>query len=343
MSDQLRFVVTEALNALLGIHDASDKRTAETALRSLARCTDLPIRLLEQPMNGGQNAYDVVIPVPGHGTFSLCFSPAQGIPWMLLGAQSWRERDFLRVGTEFLQVKDVVAYLDFIWREKDILRKLIELGIVRHELKRRGIGLTPDEVQDALDALRRSLGLYTIESTEAWMSARGLDAGRLESYAIDHGLVSKLRREVVSSDAIDSFCREHSDALDELTLLSLDYDTQAQAEDALATSRGDSLGAILERAALASGPGSARSLNLRRARRIELTGEMKSARPGHAVVLPDRDKWKVVRMISCKPRPNVDDADRELVLSHLFAEWVEAQRGSIDTQWFWGTTNDTTF
>jgi putative peptide maturation system protein len=312
--------------------------TIEERVRRVARETGLDIRLLRDDQVGCGTARDLLVGIPGQGTLSLGFCGEDGVPWPLLGARPWRERDVLRVNEETIEIGDVIGFLDFMWGERRILRGLVDLCIVREHCRRWQVEVSDEELQVAFDALRRSLGLLTKRDTEQWMAEHGLDHERLERYAYDHACVERLR-ERVAGDSLATYIREHRADLQVLSVARLCFRDRAMAEGARARDVTALARQILDGG---DGGGDLVRLDWERIRRRTL-----AARCGEdlgegdvSAVFHSRDGWAFVRVMGAA-WPSEECAEtRSAAREFLFQDWLAERRRAATIEWFWGPADD---
>jgi putative peptide maturation system protein len=197
--DTIRELLPDIADTLTASHARRETPADLSArLAALGRARGIRVTLVSDA-----GSHLVRIERPDGGTLSVGYCPPDAEPWILLGSRSWSEREVLRVDGMPIDVADVIRFFDEMWRDRDILRRLVDVGLIRLECRRLALEVGDDELQDALDAVRRGLGLHTAEVTHAWLRERGLDHAALEAYAHDHALVRKLRDTVVPRERDD--------------------------------------------------------------------------------------------------------------------------------------------
>src|SRR5262249_25679437 len=152
--------------------------------------------------------YDTLLHLAGEGTVSLSFCPEQTLPWPLRGVHRWSEKDLVRVNTTVLKVEQAIAYLDFIWNDAPILKRLVHACLIQETLDQDPIPLSDDEMQLALDAFRQVRQLHKAEDTYRWMEQRGLTHEKLERRVAHEARVAKLR-DRVTAGRVEAYFETH--------------------------------------------------------------------------------------------------------------------------------------
>lgn len=133
-------------------------------------------------------------------TISLSATAPDDLPWPLRGMQRWTSQELLRVNGRVMQIQQAIACVDFLWSERRIADRLIDVMLMEEAIEQQGIAIPDPEVQDCVDALRRGLGLYGADATHRWLAERGMTQQMFEQYACDQATVARLRRAVVESE-----------------------------------------------------------------------------------------------------------------------------------------------
>ena len=336
MNASVNQAVSDTIGQLMALADEQPHPAeALDRVRSLGhRHPDLDFQLLwQREQYDGSVHYDLLLGLDGAGTLALAFSPERSLPWPLRGVQRSSERTLLRVNGVVLWVDEAIACLDFMWDDGRIIDRLVDTCIVRDVLRRQPIDLSPDELQEAMDAFRRARGLFTAEATRRWMARRGLTHAQLEAMVADEAVVAKLRAQV-TADQVDAYLAAHAGDFDRARICRLRFDTAESASQAYAAIRAGELDfyAVAERAA-------ADFADVRRGDAADprLAAAVFAAAPGDVLApLPAKGGFAVVKVVGIA-RTGDDMATRRAVERKLFDDWMEAQRAQADIDWNWGS------
>lgn len=282
--------------------------------------------------------YDALVAHEGRGTISLSFCPDRGLPWPLRGVQRWSEYELLRVNQMLLRVDEAIDFIDFVWREEPLMKRLIDTCLVREILEKEPIEVSDEELQAAMDEFRAARGLHEREAMLAWMQDSGLDLGRVERYLEWEVMKAKLRRKVAGQRVEDYFATARA-SFDIVDFAELVFDEPAEASrvaDMLQRGTADFF-AIAARAFVERGP---RTSLFTRAARGELAPAaaeaLFGATPGATVgpIVVD-GKSRIYRVLALRPA-ELDPATRERIEQKLFDEWLARRRRSARIEWNWG-------
>jgi putative peptide maturation system protein len=240
-----------------------------------------------------------------------------------------------------LTVQDAVALLDFVWEDRQIVMRLVDMCVIRGELERNPILLSAADIQDALDTFRAKRGLLTARSTVHWMKERGLTQERLENLAADQERVRRLRKSVTTNQ-IEHYFDGHRDEFSRVAVLLVPVD----ARSAVAITGPAEIEAA---ARVAVG----RSLRDRRAASPTFTTVTNShpwrdlvvgvfGTPVGAVCGPyQRDGEAWYALVMDRVAPSLEPGTRDSIEKILFDEWLANRRRKARIEWFWGRSDVT--
>jgi putative peptide maturation system protein len=320
MRDDVVQAVAAELRAL-----AVEEVAPEAALprmRALGQRLGAPVQLLfsREPYGDGW-AYDAVVDEAG-GAFVVRYCAERGVPFLLHAAERLGDRELLRVDGQALLVRDAVALLDFVWSERPLMRRLVDVCIIQAELERAPVEVDDAAVQAALDRLRATHGLYDAEATRRWMAERNLTHARLERWAVEQAEILALRDRLVGGDVEAHFAAHAADydrALVARMTVPADARGRAFAEEVAAARLPLPAVEELLRGALAPA--------LRRAVFDEPPGPLRVVRDGEALTLVQ---------VESVTRAVLDDATRDRIADELFAAWLGRRRAAARIDWNWG-------
>lgn len=336
-------VILEVIAALRALSRSSATPAEATAqLRALAGPR---IELIhERDAASDRYQFDAIVDLPD-GAAVVRYCPDRSAPFILRGAERLGDRDLVQVDGEVLSVSEAIALLDFIWRDRPVMRRLLDACLLQAALRADPVELRDDQVQAALDAIRATNGLYSAEATRRWMAERGITHEALEARAADQAAIRALRDRVVGGAVAGHFAAHHAE-YDAATLarVALPDDPEHRARVEHAVARGMELTELL---GLVIAAGYAPSMDapvVARVRRRELTGALRAAvfdaAGGHLRVVREPPRITVVHVFAVHPA-ELDDATAELIATELFDDWLAQRRGQARIEWNWGTVDRT--
>jgi putative peptide maturation system protein len=358
MSDAVPGVLSDVFAYLDGL--AREGARPETAcarlpqLRARHPGAEIEVVWEEQAFDRSMH-YDALIRPPGGATISMSVCPDSELPWPLRGLQRWKDSDLVRVNTTVMSVADAIAKIDVLWEKAPLMQRVIDSCLIEEALAREPFDVDDEEVQQALDGMRRGRGLYTVADFEAWMADTGTTWQALETLAIALARTARLRERTVG-DRVDAYLAQHRSEFDLVALASVQT-RSAQVAAALAEAVRLGGQGLLQAAqqAFAQSPEQQIETSLRQVRRHQLDapvaramaeaqiapGPSGSIAGGVAVgPLATEDGFTLVQPLSVEPAlPG--EALRRAVVTKLFDDWLREQRRSARIEWFWGDVERT--
>jgi putative peptide maturation system protein len=284
--------------------------------------------------------YDALLRVSDLGTVSLGFAPDRAVPWPLRGAHRWTEKMLLRVNQQVLNMDQAIACLDFIWDDRGVIDRLVNVCLIQEALAQDPIDLSDDELQEAMDGFRRAHRLYTAEQTVAWMTRRGMTHEQLERYVADEAIVAKLRERVTASE-VDSYLAAHLADFDAARIARIDFADEAAAHRAAAQIRAgehDFFATAARRFLDQLEPAPEFAL-LQRVGAPPDWEAVFAAAPGDTLgPLPAGNGYAVVRVLAVAPA-EAGERTRRAVERVLFERWLANRRDAATIEWNWGNAD----
>ena len=347
---QIRQTLTATLDCLLELNENNVRpKAARERFRQFQQQQGIPMDLVwEEERFDGSVHYDALLHIPGEGTVSVSFAPDHALPWPMRGTRRWDESTLLRVNQEYLNMEQAVAFLDFMWNEAPLVKRLVNVCLIQEELKRNCLELSNEEMQDAMDAFRRARRLYTAEETRRWIEDNGTTQEKLEQIVGGEALVEKLRNRVTAGH-VEEYFEQHRAEFDRVIGFRIDFADAQTARQSLGRIRTGDLEfqAAAKKQFLASvlngspAPHTGYITMRRSESETELGAAMFAAAPGE-LVGPFRDgtRWCLVQVHEQGPA-RLDATTRREIQQRLFDEWLEARRKDYQIEWLWGNANQT--
>ncbi|HLL21046.1 MAG TPA: TIGR04500 family putative peptide maturation system protein [Kofleriaceae bacterium] len=285
--------------------------------------------------------YDVLLRHGDGATVALSVCLDRALPWPLRGVRRWSDAELAQVNGQLLTMQHAVDLLDVVWNEAPIRDRLINACLVKEELERYPIEIEHDELQRAVDGLRRAHKLYSVEETLRWMQQRGLSHEDLELLAAHNLRFIKLRERVTAA-YVEAFFENQRSDFDTADVARLECGDAATAthiyDQIMAGELGFFEAAQRQFVAGAQQQGTLFARLRRRDIPEALGKKIFSANPGD-VIGPEDDGLVVTRVLS-RTDARLETA-RGAVEELLFERWLAERRRSARITWHWGTTDRT--
>ncbi len=346
MTENLQRALTDTLTALITLsHDGARPPEALARLQSVReRHPETPVDLVwEEEAYDGAVHYDALLQLPDSGTVALSYCADRGLPWPLRGVHRWSDADLVRVNATILKVDQAIGCLDFLWEDRRLMDRLVNVCLIEEELSRDPIDLSSEELQQAMDGFRRAHRLYTAEATHRWMERRGMTHEQLEKYAGDEALVARLRHRVTDADVPAHFAAHRAD-FDSARVARIDFTDEGDAHRVYEQIRAGEVGffeAARRRFLEADTPrdgtiGSLFTILRRGEAPAALAAAVFGAAPNDVVgPAPIEDGFVVALVLDLTPAC-LDEPVRTAIARLLFDQWLEERRRSARIAWNWG-------
>jgi putative peptide maturation system protein len=290
--------------------------------------------------------YDALLHLQEQGTISLSFCPDRALPWPLRGVHRWSERDVVRVNTTLLQVGEVIACLDFIWDEVPIVKRLIDMCLIREVLEEDPIELSDAELQVAMNNFRKARKLYKAEDTYRWLEQHGMTHEKVESLVANEAVVVKLRDRLTAVQVPDYFEAHRSD-FDKVHIAQIqfsDEESAYQTWEQICSGRVDfyevAQQRFLEAVERREHPSGEVFAVLQR-QEIEPELEVIFAAHGDVLQPVQTDKgYAIARVLAFTPA-RLDERTITAIKKILFEEWLIEKRQTARIEWYWGNAVQT--
>jgi putative peptide maturation system protein len=278
--------------------------------------------------------YQLLVEGPWAGVVGLSLSRKGGLPWALRGLQSWSNDILGTVNGRPVTVNQALVAVECLGNDAGLIGRLIDVALIDEELSRRPVYPTETDIEQAVEAIRRGLGLFTAERTREWLRQRGLEEEALLQKGRTAAALQLLKRRL-SDGKVERRFSEHGASLDRVRLqvLSLGRGTRWPGGPPTLAASADALPALagqLTRTGLPfslHGPTWSSVCNLE----PSLQRLIEDLPPG-GVAGGDS---MVVHLL--ERRPVVLDAVTVSVIENqILNEWLAERRAASEVHWFWG-------
>ncbi|MBI2933522.1 MAG: peptidylprolyl isomerase [Planctomycetes bacterium] len=236
-----------------------------------------------------------------------------------------RDSPIITVNGRAVSFVEVLVRLKVDGAYAALVEGAVRRALVLEAAEQRGLSLSDEELQRAVDSFRAERGLDRVEDTERWLAENGLTLEDLEGELEGRALEAKLVAGVASPAAVEKYFVEHRHDFDEALISRIVVDKREVAAELLSqvTDDGQDFGALARRHSLDRELG-----GWVRPRDLDETEEARvfTAAPGDVVGPFGTDEgWEIVRVEEVR-RAVLDDGLRAEVSEILFREWLDARR-----------------
>jgi hypothetical protein len=175
-----------------------DPRAAQERVAALAAGTATVDLLWHRVGPAREPHYELLLREEAGLTATLSVGDARSQLWLLQKARRWEDRHVLAVNHQVLAIDDVLAQLELLLVNESLAAWLVDQCLMAQEIRRRRIVPDDTAIEEQLERFRRERGLLRAADFHAWLEARQLDTGRLDSQLVFLAAREQLARSVIA-------------------------------------------------------------------------------------------------------------------------------------------------
>ena len=301
-----------------------------------------PELVVDRPPGTPTVDYDILIEDPNGGTAAITWRGDHGAPWPLEHADHWAANYVLTVaiGADKRTVTNqhALATLHFAAHHRpDLMRELVDGALLALEIERDRPLITPDEIQQAADEMRRALGLHTAKATRRWMEQMQITPKRFRGLATGELMVAKVKERIVASE-VERYFIEHRPDFDKVRYSrATTPDPEAGRELASSARADDGLiaAASARLVSIASSTQSVLFVGVADAAACELPVPIRLAAPGDVIGPFVENGAMVVAQVLARTPAVLDSPTRILVRERVLREWLDRRAAQATIRWHW--------
>lgn len=328
-------VVTHII-AVIGNTTIDGSRDVDRTRESIERVAGVRVQLIVH-RDAFDDSFHIAALLPLKNGSVVSISPSSsGLPWPLRGVQRWSDQDLLRVNGRTLSVRQAIAFLDFLWKDRGLIIRLIDSCLMEDALADHPIPLSTEDVQGALDEWRRAQGLTSREAMQEWLATRGFSLARFGRYVADELRIQRLRHAIAES--LDHEVTRKPVQVRDVVALVIEGVIPA-AEHTVGTYLRSGADPKLEDVQALISDGSIHAMRIVHVGEGNCTPQVvdrvKRARVGDVVgPVYANGTATFVRVLASLERSAESVADR--IIEERLSEWLREKRRSARIEWNWG-------
>jgi parvulin-like peptidyl-prolyl isomerase len=140
----------------------------------------------------------------------------------------------LKVNDETISSEQFIKILKLTNELPELLENLIKDKVTVHEAKKRGITVSTEEVQKAVDEYRRYAGLHRAKDTQEWLDEQGLNLDEFEDFMSERLYKRKMTASITTDDAIEEYFKLNSPRFEKVDIKQIIVESEAQAKEIMA-------------------------------------------------------------------------------------------------------------
>lgn len=145
----------------------------------------------------------------------------------------------VRIDDEVIEVDDFVRILKLTGQFEGLVEQLVRDKLTVRAAKKKGIPVSPEEIQERADQFRRVQGLHRAADMNHYMDALGVSLDEFEEFITDSLYQEKMMAEVCSDKAVEAYFKLNSPKFDSIEVSHIVMSTEGQAKEMISVLRDD--------------------------------------------------------------------------------------------------------
>lgn len=145
----------------------------------------------------------------------------------------------LRIDGEVIGIEKFVRMLKLTGQFESLLEQLVRDKLTVHAAKKRGVRVSPEEIQERADQFRRVRGMHRAADTNRFLDALGVSLDEFESFITDSLYQEKMMEQVCSEKAVKEYFKLNSPKFESIEVSHIVLDTEGKAKEVMSLLRDD--------------------------------------------------------------------------------------------------------
>ena len=142
--------------------------------------------------------------------------------------------DLVRIDDEVITSDSFVKLLKLTGRFDGLMEDIVKDKLAVHAAKRQNILITPEEIQERADQIRRVWGLHRASDTNKWLDAKGISIDDFEQFIIEMLYHEKIMEQVSNEEAVKTYFNLNSPQFDSIEVSHILIDSEGKAKELMA-------------------------------------------------------------------------------------------------------------
>ena len=139
--------------------------------------------------------------------------------------------NLVTIDEEKITSDDFVKLLKFTGRFDELMEDIVKDKLTIHAARKQGITVTPEEIQERADQLRRVRGLHRAVDMNRYLDATGISLEEFEDFIIEMLLHEKISKSICSDEAVNDYFSLNSPKFDSIIVSHIVLDTEGKARE----------------------------------------------------------------------------------------------------------------
>jgi len=142
--------------------------------------------------------------------------------------------DLLKIDDEVLTTDDFVKLLKFTGRFDELMEDIVKDKLTVHSARKLGISVTPEEIQERADQLRRVRGLHRVVDMNRYLDSTGITLDDFEMFVTEMLLHEKMSEQIGTDEAVEEYFSLNSPKFDSIEVSHIVLDSEGKAKEIMA-------------------------------------------------------------------------------------------------------------
>ena len=142
--------------------------------------------------------------------------------------------DLVRFNDETITAEAFIKHLKFSGQYDALMEELVSERLTVHEAKKAGIEVTPEEIQERADQIRRVRGLHRAVDMNRWLDQLGVSLEDLETFIVDMLYYENMQKKITSDEEVDRYFSLNAPKFDAIIVSHILVESDGQAREIVA-------------------------------------------------------------------------------------------------------------
>lgn len=142
--------------------------------------------------------------------------------------------DLLKIDDEVITAGDFIKLLKFTGRFDELMEDIVKDKLTVHAARKQGIAVTPEEIQERADQLRRVRGLHRAVDMNRYLDVTGITLDDFEQFIIEMLLHEKMSKQIGNDEAVEEYFSLNSPKFDSIEVSHIVLDSEGKAREIMA-------------------------------------------------------------------------------------------------------------
>lgn len=142
--------------------------------------------------------------------------------------------DLVKIDDEVITTEDFVKLLKFTGQFETLMEDIVKDKLIVHAARKQGVAITPEDIQERADQLRRVRGLHRAVDMNKYLDSTGLTLDDFEQYVTEMILHEKVLKQIGSDEAVEEYYSLNSPKFDSIEVSHIVLDSEGKAREIMA-------------------------------------------------------------------------------------------------------------